>query len=120
MLGTSVGAAGSGVVTDPRERRQAQVDVAVVEPGSGGSRPSVALLGEAKWGTVMGVGHLERLGRARESLAARGLDAAHCGLAFFSAAGFSDSLRTAAERGGVLLVGLDELYGRAMPTGFVP
>ena len=69
---------------------------------------------------MIGVAHLERLGRARELLAARGLDTAHCGLVFFSAAGFSESLRTAAERGGVLLVGLDEIYGRAMPTGFVP
>ncbi|WP_327348677.1 ATP-binding protein [Streptomyces europaeiscabiei] len=120
LLSASLGEVGGGVVTDPAERRQIQVDVAVVEPGSGGSRPSVALLGEAKWGTVMGVGHLERLGRARELLAARGFDTAHCGLAFFSAAGFSDSLRSAAEQGGVLLVGLDELYGRALPSGFLP
>ena len=69
---------------------------------------------------MLGVGHLERLSRARELLTGRGFDTAHCGLAFFSAAGFSDSLRAAAERGGLLLVGLDELYGRAMPVGFVP
>ncbi|MER6157466.1 ATP-binding protein [Streptomyces sp. NPDC001868] len=119
-LSASRGEVGSGIVTDSAARRQIQVDVAVVEPGSGGRRPSVALLGEAKWGTVMGAGHLERLGRARELLTARGFDTEHCGPAFFSAAGFSDSLRTAAERGGVLLVGLDELYGRAVPTGFVP
>ncbi|MFD2687201.1 ATP-binding protein [Streptomyces phyllanthi] len=120
LLSTSLGEVGGGVVTDSKERRQIQIDVAVVEPGSGGSRPSVALLGEAKWGTVMGVGHLERLSRARELLTARGMDTTRCGLACFSAAGFSDALRAEAERGGVLLVGLDELYGRAMPTGFVP
>ncbi len=120
LLSRSLGEVGSGIVTDSAERRQLQVDVAVVEPGSGGRRPSVALLGEAKWGTVLGVGHLERLSRARELLTGRGFDTAHCGLAFFSAAGFSDSLRAAAERGGLLLVGLDELYGRAMPVGFVP
>ncbi|WP_327729121.1 ATP-binding protein [Streptomyces sp. NBC_00487] len=119
LLSTSLGEVGSGVVTDSAERRQLQVDVAVAEPGSGGRRPSVGLLGEAKWGTVMGVGHLERLSRAREVLAGRGYDTDRCGLAFFSAAGFSDALRTEAERGGVLLVGLDELYGRAMPIGFV-
>ncbi|MEV0222981.1 hypothetical protein [Streptomyces sp. NPDC050704] len=50
-------------------------------------------------------------------LAGRGTDTTRCGLACFSAAGFTDALRAEAERGGVLLVGLDELYGRAMPTG---
>ncbi|MFJ3755379.1 ATP-binding protein [Streptomyces sp. NPDC090080] len=120
LLSTSSGEVGSGVVTDPKERRQIQVDVAVVEQGSGGSRPSVALLGEAKWGTVMGVNHLERLARARELLAARGMDTSHCGLACFSAAGFSDALRTEAGRSGALLIGLDELYGRSVPTGFLP
>ena len=118
MLSTSLGEVGSGVVTDPKERRQIQVDVAVVEQGSGGTRASVALLGEVKWGTVMGRAHLERLGRAKELLAARGMDTSHCGLACFSAAGFSEALRAEAARGEVLLVGLDELYGRATPTGF--
>ncbi|MGW0575654.1 AAA family ATPase [Streptomyces sp. NPDC002920] len=119
MLSTSLGTVGGGVVADPRDRRQIQIDVAVVEPGSGGSRPSVALLGEAKWGTVMGHAHLERLGRARDLLATRGMDTSHCGLACFSAAGFSDSLRAEAAGGDVLLVGLDELYGRAVPTGLL-
>ncbi|MFE4665295.1 ATP-binding protein [Streptomyces sp. NPDC056734] len=120
LLSTSLGEVGSGVVTDPKERRQIQVDVAVAEQGSGGNRPSVALLGEAKWGTVMGLPHLERLGRARDLLAGRGMDVAHCGLACFSAAGFSEALRDEAARGGVLLIGLDELYGRTMPSGFLP
>ncbi|MFF7881878.1 ATP-binding protein [Streptomyces sp. NPDC020794] len=117
LLNTSLGEVGSGVVTDSKERRQIQVDVAVVESGSGGRRPLVALLGEAKWGTVMGVGHLERLGRARELLAGRGMATEECRLACFSAAGFTDGLRAEAERGGVLLIGLDELYGRTMPAG---
>ncbi|WP_407699963.1 ATP-binding protein [Streptomyces liliiviolaceus] len=117
LLSTSLGTVGGGVVTDPKERRQIQIDVAVVEPGSGGSAQSVALLGEVKWGTVMGVGHLERLRRARELLAVRGMDTGHCGLACFSAAGFSEALRVEARQGGVLLVGLDELYGRAVPEG---
>ncbi|WP_234352868.1 AAA family ATPase [Streptomyces sp. NRRL B-1140] len=120
LLGTSLGDVGSGVVTDSRQRRQIQIDVAVVESGSGGDRPAVALLGEAKWGTVMGTNHLERLERARELLAGRGMDTTHCGLACFSAAGFSDALRGEAERGGVLLIGLDELYGRTMPTAVLP
>ncbi|MBC7269713.1 MAG: ATP-binding protein, partial [Streptomyces sp.] len=107
---------GCGVVSDPQERRQIEVDVAVVEPGSGGSSPAVTVLGEAKWGAVMGLKHLARLARARDLLAARGMDTSRCGLACFSAAGFSDALRAEAERGDVLLIGLDELYGRVTPT----
>ncbi|MFG2474103.1 ATP-binding protein [Streptomyces fagopyri] len=119
LLSTSLGEVGAGVVADPKERRQIQIDVAVVEPGAGGRPSSVALLGEAKWGTVMGVGHLRRLVRARELLAGRGVDIGRCGLACFSAAGFSDALRAEAARGDVLLIGLDELYGRAMPAGML-
>ncbi|MDT7846306.1 AAA family ATPase [Streptomyces justiciae] len=117
LLGSALGEVGTGVVTDPKERRQIQIDVAVIERGSGGDRPAVTLLGEAKWGTVMGRAHLERLARARDLLAGRGMDTTRCGLACFSAAGFSEALRGEAERIGVLLVGLDELYGRGVPTG---
>jgi hypothetical protein len=68
------------------------------------------MLGEAKWGTVMGIGHLERLSRARELLADRGMDTGQCVLACFSAAGFSEALREEAARADVLLLGLEELY----------
>lgn len=70
----------------------------------------------------MGHGHgTEPSGAAcpgEEILAGRGLDTSQCGLACFSAAGFSDALRAEAARGedGVLLIGLDELYGRAVPV----
>ncbi|MCW8377115.1 hypothetical protein [Streptomyces justiciae] len=120
LLRSALGEVGTGVVTDTKERRQIQVDVAVVERGSGGDRPAVTLLGEAKWGTVMGRNHLERLARARDLLAGRGMDTTGCGLACFSAAGFSEALRAEADRSGVLLVGLDELYGRAMPPTPLP
>jgi hypothetical protein len=118
LLGTSWGEVGSGVVTDPVARRQIQIDVAAVEPGSGGRKPAVYMLGEAKWGTVMGRSHLERLSRARELLAGRGMDTTRCRLACFSAAGFSDALRAdaAGSNGTVLLVGLQELYGRVVPS----
>ncbi|MDB1090027.1 ATP-binding protein [Streptomyces sp. ACA25] len=112
LLGGSLGTVGSGVVTDPTARRQLEIDAAVVEPGSGGSRASVTALAEAKWGTVMGLPHLEKLRRATELLARRGMDTSGCRLVCFSAAGFSDALRTEAARdGGLFLVGLDELYG---------
>ncbi|MFC1407939.1 ATP-binding protein [Streptacidiphilus sp. N1-12] len=111
LLGGSLGRVGSGIVVDPAARKQIQIDAAVVEGGSGGGRASVALLGEAKWGTVMGLNHLERLARARDLLTERGMDTGGCALACFSAAGFSDALRARAERGDVLLLGLRELYG---------
>ncbi|MGW7358631.1 AAA family ATPase [Streptomyces sp. NPDC054802] len=112
LVGSALGHVGSGVVTDQVARRQIEIDVAVVEQGAGGSRAAVHLLGEAKWGTVMGLSHLERLARAREVLAGRGLDTTGCALACFSGAGFSEALRGEAARSGdVLLVGLDELYG---------
>lgn len=118
LLGNSLGEVGGGVVTDARTRRQIQIDVAVVEQGTGGSRPSAALLGEAKWGTVMGLGHVERLSRARELLAGRGMDTDGCLLACFSAAGFSEPLRAeATARGDVLLIGLGELYGQGPEQG---
>lgn len=118
LLGASLGHVGSGIVSDPATRQQIEIDVAVVEAGTGARKPTVALLGEAKWGTVMGVGHLAKLRRAREALADRGMDVARCVLACFSAAGFSDALRAevSQEREPVLLLGLEELYGRLPPT----
>ncbi|MFK0151372.1 hypothetical protein ACIQVL_26720 [Streptomyces sp. NPDC090499] len=45
------------------------------------------------------------------------MDTARCAPACFSAAGFSEALRAEAVRSGVLLIGLDELYGRSVPGG---
>ncbi|MFI1174158.1 ATP-binding protein [Streptomyces melanogenes] len=111
LLAGGLGQVGSGVVVDPVARRQIEIDVAATEPGSGAGPASVLLLGEAKWGTQMGLPHLDRLRRARDLLEARGLNTTQCTLACFSAAGFSEGLRGEAGRGGVLLVGLAELYG---------
>lgn len=45
------------------------------------------------------------------------MDTSQCGLACFSAAGFSDALRGEAARGdGVVLIGLNDLYGGAVPA----
>ncbi|MHA6764352.1 AAA family ATPase [Streptacidiphilus sp. PAMC 29251] len=111
LLDGYLGQVGSGVVVDPAIRQQIQIDVAVTDSGSGGSSASVAMLGEAKWGTVMGLKHLERLTRARDVLTERGMDTGRCALACFSAAGFSDALRAEAAREDVLLLGLEQLYG---------
>jgi uncharacterized protein len=110
LLARPLGQVGAGVVVDQAERQQIEIDVAIVEPGSGGARPAVAMLGEAKWGTVMGLPHLARLRRARDLLAARGLETDQSVLACFSGAGFSDALRAEAEQGDVVLLGLAELY----------
>jgi len=110
LLGGHLGRVGSGVVVDQARRRQIEIDVAIADGGSGGSKASVAMLGEAKWGTVIGLPHLERLIRARDILAHRGMDMDKCVLACFSAAGFSEALRAEAGRGRVLLLGLADLY----------
>ncbi|MFC4123906.1 ATP-binding protein [Nocardia rhizosphaerae] len=114
MLGpdAAFGDVGCGVVTDSVVRKQIQIDVAVTQPGNGGNRGAVSLLGEAKWGVTMGLNHLDRLARAREVLATNSLDTSNCRLACFSGAGFSDALRErAAKTSDVLLIDLAQLYG---------
>jgi len=115
LVGGHPGRVGSGVVADHAGRQQIEIDIAVAEDGSGGSKASVAMLGEAKWGTAMGLPHLERLLRARGLLADRGTDVSQCVLACFSTAGFSEALRAEADRGGVLLLGLAYLYQGSQP-----
>jgi AAA+ ATPase superfamily predicted ATPase len=110
LIGGHPGRVGAGVVADQARRQQIEIDVAVVEDGSGGRRASVSMLGEAKWGTLMGLPHLERLIRARELLAGRGMDMDQCVLACFSGAGFSQALRAEARRQGALLLVLADLY----------
>jgi len=113
----ALGDVGCGSVTDSVGRSRIQIDVAVTQPGSGGRKASVELLGEAKWGVTMGINHLERLARARELLAGNRLDVSGCRLACFGGAGFSEALRARAEQDSdVLLIGLDDLYNTAETT----
>lgn len=107
-----VGSVGAGVVVDQAKRQQIEIDVVAMNRAPGSAQSSVKLLGEAKWGSVMGVNHLGRLAQARDVLDRRGLDTTDCRLACFSAKGFSDALTAeASQRSDVLLVGLDDLYG---------
>jgi AAA+ ATPase superfamily predicted ATPase len=109
LVDAPLGRVGRGVVSDSAGHRQIEVDVTVTERGTGGTR--VALLGEAKWGTVMGVNHLDRLADARDVLRARGLDSERCLLACFSARGFSEALQAAqSERDDIVLVSLADMY----------
>lgn len=101
----------AGAVTDPGGRRQIEVDVAVLGPGVPGQPRRVLSLGEAKWGDIMDVRHLERLRRARDLLSVKGYDTAATILACYGGAGFSDELKSlAATDPRVLLAGLDQLY----------
>lgn len=111
LADSPLGQVGAGVVTDPSTRTSIEIDAAVVEGGNGGRPPKVALLGEVKWGTTMGLPHLERLTRARDVLAARGMETDGCVLACFSAAGFTEHVRREAEeRRDVRLLGVAGLY----------
>jgi AAA+ ATPase superfamily predicted ATPase len=103
----------SGAVTDPGGRQQIEVDVAVLGPGIPGEPRRVLSLGEAKWGDVIDVRHLDRLRRARDLLSVKGYDTATTTLACYSGTGFSDALTSlAATDARILLVGLDGLYHR--------
>ncbi|MFD0658103.1 hypothetical protein [Thermocatellispora tengchongensis] len=69
------------------------MDVAVRGPDG-----ALLAIGEAKWGDVMGLGHLERLERVAALLAARG--EAPDRLLLFSGTGFMPALEEAAARSG--------------------
>jgi hypothetical protein len=102
---------GSGTVNDAANRTSHEVDVAVVGVADG-ARPPLLSIGEAKWNEVMGLGHLERLRRIRSLLDGYPrFDTTGTALACYSGAGFTDELRAAGDRGEVVLVDLDMLYG---------
>lgn len=102
----------AGTVNDPAAHTTHQVDVAAVGHADGARAPLLAI-GEAKWGEVMGEGHLTRLRHIRRLIqGSTRYDASGCRLVCYSGAGFTDELRRAAETGEVILVGLDQLYAR--------
>jgi len=85
--------------------------VAVLSAGAPDSPRRVLSLGEAKWGEVMGLGHLDRLRRARDLLSVKGYHAADAVLACYSGTGFSAELSAvAASNPSVMLVDLERLY----------
>ena len=99
------------VVPDPVNRTQVQVDVAVLSAATPEEPRRVLSLGEAKWGEVMGLGHLDRLRRARDLLSVKGHHAGDAVLACYSGAGFTPELTAvAASDRRVLLVDLTLLY----------
>ncbi|MQA95655.1 MAG: ATP-binding protein [Streptosporangiales bacterium] len=111
FLGGLPAEVGAGVVSDPANRTQIEVDVVVLASGLPGERRKILSLGEAKWNRRMGVGHLERLRRARDLLTAKGYDTSDTVLACYSGGGFDDELHAAQEREPVHLADLEILYG---------
>jgi uncharacterized protein len=110
LFGAPSGEVGSGVVKDPVNRTQIEIDVAVLAPREPGRQPRLLSLGEVKWGTVMGRHHTERLARARDLLSGS-FDTSGCVLACYSAAGFHDDLRASADPR-LALITLDDIYRR--------
>lgn len=110
LFGGPSGEVGSGVVTDPVNRTQIEIDVAVLAPREPGRTPRLLSLGEVKWGKVMDHRHVERLARARDLLSGS-FDTSDCVLACYSAAGFHDDLRTATDPR-LALITLDDVYAR--------
>jgi hypothetical protein len=111
VFGGFPAAVAATTVADPGNRTQVQIDVAVLSVGSPEEPRRVLSLGEAKWGEVMGMGHLDRLRRARDLLSVKGHHAADAILACYSGAGFTAELiAVAATDRRVLLVDLARLY----------
>ena len=101
----------AGIITDPGNKTQIEIDVAVLSAATPDEPRRVLSLGEAKWGEVMGLGHLGRLRRARDLLSVKGYRAGDAVLACYSGAGFTDELRSAsAADPHVQLVDLKRLY----------
>jgi AAA+ ATPase superfamily predicted ATPase len=74
VFGGLPGEVGSGVIPDPANRTQIEVDVVVLAPAEPGRPRKVLSLGEAKWDRTMDLRHVERLRRGRDLLAVKGFD----------------------------------------------
>ena len=109
MFGGLPSEVGAGVVADPSNRTQIEIDVAVLAPAEHGRPRKILSLGEAKWDRIMDIRHAERLHRARDLLAVKGFDTSNTVLSCFSGVGFSGDLQ-AAHADEVRLIGLDQLY----------
>jgi hypothetical protein len=98
-------------ISDPVRKTQIQVDVAALSAGTPDTPKRVLSLGEAKWGEIIGLPHLDRLRRARDLLSVKGHNTTETVLACYSGAGFTGDLRTAAAADPrIILVGLDRIY----------
>ncbi len=111
-LGTDdLGDIGHGTIHDHEQRAAMELDVVALGPADGKRRRLVAV-GEAKWGVELGLEHLNRLRRARTLIERTGgLDVTGTRLLLFSATGFTDDLRAAADSTpDIVLIDLHRLY----------
>ncbi len=121
IFGDLPGHVAAATVNDPRDKKQIQIDVAVLAPEEAGQPRRILSLGEVKWDRTMTLGHVDRLRRARELLSAKGYDTSRTLLACYSGAGFDENLRAAATAPGSavnradapMLVDLNTIYSRA-------
>ncbi|GGL06897.1 hypothetical protein [Planomonospora parontospora] len=112
VFGELPGEVAEGVVADPVNRTQIQVDVAVLSSAPPGERRRVLSLGEAEWDKPMGLRHLDRLRRARDLLSVKGYDTSATVPACYGGAEFDADLHAAsAADPRVLLVDPATLYG---------
>ncbi|MGH3544546.1 MAG: AAA family ATPase [Mycobacteriales bacterium] len=112
LFGGLVGDIAAGTMSDPAQRNQIELDVVALAPGLPGEHRTILCLGEAKWNVRMGIGHINRLRRAREVLAAKGFDTSSTALICYSGAGFSDELRAAAASApaSIMLIDPHQMY----------
>jgi uncharacterized protein len=120
LAGIHPGIVGSTAVHDRSGRAQIEVDVLALDPvhRPTGGKARISLIGEAKATvTRRGTSDLARLDKIRDTLAEQGHDADEAVLALYGLSGFyPDLVETARERGDVLLVDLDALYGKSSPS----
>lgn len=117
VFGDLPGEVASATVNDPQAKGQIQIDVAVLAPEEPGSPRRILSLGEVKWDRTMTLGHVDRLGRARELLSAKGYDTSETVLTCYSGAGFDENLRAVGRNAGApdradapMLIDLNTLY----------
>ncbi|BEK97661.1 ATPase [Nocardia seriolae] len=118
VFGDLPGQVAAATVNDPRDRKQIQIDVAVLAPEETDRPRRILSLGEVKWDRTMTLGHVDRLRRARELLAAKGYDTSQTILTCYSGAGFDENLLAIGTSPGQpqkqadspMLVDLDTIY----------
>ncbi|SDT34989.1 AAA family ATPase [Actinoplanes derwentensis] len=111
VLGGVPNRVAAGTVADPARRSSREVDVAAFGR-DGDGREVLLAIGEAKWGDIVGLGHLQRLSETRDLIRARGaIQADQCRLILFSGSGFTDDLRRQAQSDPqIYLVDAADLY----------
>lgn len=101
----------AATVNDPVARTTHELD-SVIFSDTEDDRQSILAIGEAKWGEVMGMNHLDRLRHIRELLTNQGrLGASQARLTCYGAAGFTAELVEHSERSSdVVLITPTHLY----------